>query len=1045
MSSNINEKNFSHIPAVKTLISLGYTLLNQEDLKKERGNSYNILLKNILAKEILKLNKNTRNCFDLNDAKEAVRQLTNIEASGLIKTNQKIYDLLIFGTTIEKDFRDYSLKYIDWQKPENNSYQVTFEMILDSITGKTRKCDIVLFVNGIPFVVIECKSPLESLDQAISQHIRNQRSNEIPHFFYYTQLLIAINKNEAKYATVGSSKDHWSVWKEEEKQNINIINNLINIPLLEKEKNNLYTGAFANCRHYFDTQESDGTIEPTEQDKILYALCRPKRLLDLVKNFCVFDNSVRKIARHHQFFATYATIERIKQRDETEIRKGGVIWHTQGTGKSLTMVMIAKFLLQSANLKNPRIVIITDRIELDGQIENTFKACGLEPKLASSSAELIKLINEDVSIITTVINKFKIAFDNNCQDLNDNIFTFIDEGHRTQYGDLADKMRVILPKACHIAFTGTPLLNEQKNTFKKFGDLIHEYTTQNALKDNMIIPLFYEGRIIQQYIENISLLDKYFDTITNGLDKEKITALKKKFSRSNMLSNTKEAIYAKAFDISTHYVKTFKNTGLKGMLIAPSRSIAIRFKKILDEIDQVRSEVVISSFDDREGYETLESKNEINEFLAGLQTKYEKEFNSNIIRKFKSADDPEILIVVSKLLTGFDAPRVAVVYICKNLKEHNLLQAIARANRLFNEKDKAKEYGYIIDYEGLDVELKHARQLYESDKLKNFNKEDLEDTIFFVDDKIEELFPLLQKIKDIFINVPNNSDFEQLEQYLTNKVIRNNFYSLLDKFKNLMSIASNSNKLSQVFSNEQLTELKNGLKEFSKLKEMVEKRYNEKPNKKIYTDQITKLLDEHVVVNDITKTEPVNIFSDEIFKNIIERTDKTILEEANQINAEIQDILNDYIRIDPAFFQKFSELIHNTLAQHYSKRLSDINFLNKLKEIRTELKNNIPSELGNNKTKFAFYRKSLSFLQGRIDQNQNKIAIKIALDAYKIIKGEIIVHWTTNSKVLNKMKSLIDHYFYDVVRNEMKINFNPEDLNEIVESLIDFAKEHEDE
>lgn len=582
--SNIKEKHLSHLPAVKALIAFGYKLLTQQELKIERGNPHNILLENILIEKIKELNKNKINSDD-KDAKEAVRQLRDIKNCGLIKTNQEIYDLLTLSANIKKDSKSYNLQYIDWQEPKNNTYNIAFEVAVKTKMNTERICDIVLFVNGIPFVVIECKSPTESLDQAISQHIRNQKSDEIPHLFYYAQILIAVNKNEAKYATIGSSDKYWNIWREEEekKQNINIIRNLINKPLTEEDKNPLYSGAFANCRNYFDKQELVGSIEPTEQDKVLYALCRPERLLDLVKNFCVFDNNVRKIARHHQFFSTHETIKRIGQNDGN-IRKGGVIWHTQGTGKSLTMVMIAKFLLKSANLTNPRIIIITDRVELDGQIESTFKACGLEPKLATTSAELIKLIRSNVSIITTVINKFKIVLEDYCRDSNDNIFALIDEGHRTQYGDLADNMRTILPNACYIAFTGTPLLKEQKNTMRKFGGLIHKYTIKDALKDNMIIPLFYEGRIIRQYLEDESLLDKYFDMITNGLDKEEKAALKTRFSRSKMLSQTKEAIYAKAFDISTHYLKTFKGTGLKGMLIAPSRLIAVRFKKILDDI-----------------------------------------------------------------------------------------------------------------------------------------------------------------------------------------------------------------------------------------------------------------------------------------------------------------------------------------------------------------------------------------------------------------------------------------------------------------------------
>lgn len=458
----------------------------------------------------------------------------------------------------------------------------------------------------------------------------------------------------------------------------------------------------------------------------------------------------------------------------------------------------------------------------------------------------------------------------------------------------------------------------------------------------------------------------------------------------------------------------------------------------MDEINQVSSEVVISSVDDREGHEDIESKNEIQEFLVT-----QKGLRSNqIIEKFKNADNPEILIVVSKLLTGFDAPRNTVVYICKKLKEHSLLQAIARANRLFEENEKTKEYGYIIDYEGLAVKLDDACKLYDSDKLKNFDKEDLKEAIFVVNDKIKELFPLLQKIKNIFTNVSNNSDLEQLEQYLADENIRSNFYFLLDRLKNLMSILSNSNKLAESFKQKELEELYNELKNFNKLKKIVEKRYNEKTDKKIYTDQIAKLLDEHITAGDIIKTRIINIFDEKIFINFMKRTDIAGLEKANQINKEIRYILDNCMRIDPALFQKFTKLINDTIAK-YNKSLSDSELFNEFINIINEFKNDVPSELGNNKTKLVFYRKLLNFLQDKTNQNQHENAIQIAHDTYNIIKQKIIVHWSRNTKTINEMRNSLDDYFFDVVEKKMGIIFKPEDLNEVVESLIDFAKEHE--
>lgn len=385
------------------------------------------------------------------------------------------------------------------------------------------------------------------------------------------------------------------------------------------------------------------------------------------------------------------------------------------------------------------------------------------------------------------------------------------------------------------------------------------------------------------------------------------------------------------------------------------------------------------------------------------------------------------------------------VKICKKLKEHNLLQAIARANRLFEKNEKTKEYGYIIDYERLAVKLDDACKLYDSDELKNFDKEDLEEAIFVVNDKVEEFFSLLQEIRDIFTDVSNSSDLEQCEQYLADENIRSNFYFLLDRLKNLMSIFSNSNKLAEYFKPKELEELYSQLKNFNKLKKIVEKRYNEKTDKKIYTEQIAKLLDEHITAGDIANTETINIFDNELFGSFIKRTDITALEKANQINAEINYIISNYIRVDPALFQKFSELINNTILQHRNKSLSDNDFLSKSINIINELKKDVPSELGINKTKLAFYRKLLNFLQNQTGQDQRENTIKIALDMYKIIKNKKVIHWTRNSKTINEMKKLLDNYFFDIVKNEMRTDFNAKNLSDIIDSLINLAIEHEDE
>ena len=325
-----------------------------------------------------------------------------------------------------------------------------------------------------------------------------------------------------------------------------------------------------------------------EQNR-LYALCRPERLLELIRNFCVFDSGVKKLGRYKQFFGVRETLRRLKQFDHEGRRRGGVIWHTQGSGKSLTMVMLGKALAQDPDITNARIIIATDRDDLDKQIKDTFKSCQLEPVRATSGTQLIELIQQKKPLITTIINKFyaagqsRVFFDN-----DPNVFVLVDESHRTQTGKnkgfsgFGVMMRRILPKACYIGFTGTPLLKDEKSTLDTFGGLIHKYTIDDAVRDGAVVPLLYEGRYIEQKLSG-QVIDEWFDRVAKGLTDEQKADLKSKFSRMSMLAKTEQAIYAKAIDISEHFRQSWQGTGRKAQLVAPSKSAAIRFKDIRDE------------------------------------------------------------------------------------------------------------------------------------------------------------------------------------------------------------------------------------------------------------------------------------------------------------------------------------------------------------------------------------------------------------------------------------------------------------------------------
>ncbi len=779
----MKEDHISQIPALQLLQNIGYSYLTPEEaLQLRGGRTKNVILDGILEKQLREMNKvqykGQEHPFSEGNIINAVQALKDIIYDGLIRTNEKVYDLLCLGKSLQQsihgDIKSFALHYVDWDHPENNVYHVTEEFGVERTGSKNLYLpDIVLFVNGIPFCVIECKRldvgiGKKPIEQAISQHIRNQKEEGIPHLFLFSQILIALSKNEAKFATTGTPMEFWAIWKEQ-KDVEDKVRSLINKPLTERpgaatkwsyrsgkqkklclkntvlqvsnadeQKEKLFKSRYKYVRKYFDALESEGGREVTEQDKILYALCRPERLLEMTFRYILFDAGEKKVARYQQYFCVMKIMDRLTTIDNMGKRLGGVVWHTQGSGKSLTMVMLAKAIVLEPTIENHKIILVTDRIDLDDQLYKTFHHCGKELEQAKTGKDLMKLIQgHKENIITTVIDKFDAAVGNKDTRNDDpNIFVLVDEGHRGQYGPLHAKMKKVLPNACYIGFTGTPVMKKHKNTIATFGGLIDSYTIDQAVEDKSVVPLLYEGRHVEQKVDS-ETIDSWFEKITEKLSKEQAADLKKKFATTDQLNKAEQKVMRVAWDISEHFRDNWQGTVYKAQLVAQDKATALLYKKYLDEFGMVISEVLISGPDEREGEEDIykENKEKVNRFWKIMMDKYgtEKEYNRQIINAFKYGEEPEIIVVVDKLIVGFDAPRNTVLYLTRKLKDHTLLQAIARVNRLHH----GKEFGYIIDYRGVLENLDHALDLY--GKLSEFEKDDLLNTVEDVSVQIQTL------------------------------------------------------------------------------------------------------------------------------------------------------------------------------------------------------------------------------------------------------------------------------------------------------------------
>jgi len=1064
-SFRFNEKHLSQIPALQLLANLGYRYLTPEQALAMRGGRLtNVLLEEVLRDSLKRINriqhKGGDYLFSEENLQSAIQRLKNVKYDGLLKTNESVYDLLTLGVALEQSVegavRSFTLNYIDWKNPENNVYHVTAEFPVERTRShETARPDIVLFVNGIPFAVIECKSPNTEVAQAVSQMIRNQY---IPALFTYAQLVIGSNKNHCKYATVGTAAKYWAVWREEREEKDEdgaALRAVLDQALPQEAK----AGLYELLAEGFGVREPDAEYlvrrALTEQDRTIYALCRPERLLRMALQFTVFDGGRRKIARYQQFFAVERILGRVKQRDDAGRRAGGIVWHTQGSGKSLTMVMLAKALVLDLDIRTPRIVLVTDRVDLDKQLGNTFAACGLTPDRAESGRHLVELVAENKAhIVTSLIHKFDKALSTRkFQDESTEIFVLVDETQRTQLGMFSARMRQMFPNACYIGFTGTPLLKREKSDVMRFGGIIHTYAINQAVSDGAIVPLLYEGRLVE-IEQNKAAIDVWFERHTEGLTSAQKADLKKKYARAEMLNKADQVIYMRAFDISAHFQQNWQGTGFKAQLVAPSKVAALKYKAFLDDIGEVSSEVIISAPDEREGFDDVdddESTDEVVAFWQRMMKRYgdAEAYETQIINTFKHGSDPEILIVVSKLLTGFDAPRNTVLYLTRKLKEHTLLQAIARVNRLYDDDEgaKPKEFGYIIDYAGILGELDQALTTYSA--LEGFEECDLAGALSSINDEVRQLPQRHAELWDVFKTVANRQDEEAFEKLLSDEKIRENFYERLSAYAKTLAIAMSSEEFITTTPENRFKAYKTDLKRFTNLKAAVKLRYAESIDYRDYEPKIQKLLDTHISANEVLRlNEPVNIFDSAAFQQVVEEQGhgKPTAAKADMIAHATKRAITEHLDEDPAFFEKFSKLIQQAIDDYRAGRISDLEYLKRASEIKDAVVNrktdDVPAVLHGNDHAIACFGVLEPYFGRHVaDATQAKaVAAKAAVSIWAIVERNRVVGFWDNLDAQRRAMNEMDDFLYDQIRNEQGIPLTTEEMDEIINRSMQLAR-----
>jgi len=1029
------EEYSAKLPALTLLTNLGWSFLPPEQALIARGGKQDeVVLRKTLRAELAKRTFS----FAGRESGLSDQAIDNLIAEvcspalneGLPIANERLYNHLLYGISVtefvEGKKANPTIALIDWENLANNSFVFTEEFSVTRSAGvESRRPDIVCFVNGIPLVVIEAKRPDgnaqkgPTIDAGISQSLRNQRHDEIPLLFVYSQLLLSINGNEGRYGTCGTPSKFWAAWREED-ISVAEMYAIKNKRLSDEQIENLFSHRPAGDLSWYQNLVGGGELAVTGQDQLLISLLSPARLLEMTRYFTLFDKKAGKIAaRYQQVFGIKRLIERINTKRPDGGREGGVIWHTTGSGKSFTMVFLSKALILQETLKQCRIVVVTDRVDLENQLSKTFASGGelagrkdKEAAMATSGRRLAEQIGKGTErIIFSLVQKFNTAAKlPECVNTSPDIIVLIDEGHRSQGGENHIRMKQALPNAAFVAFTGTPLLKDDKTT-SKFGPIVHAYTMQRAVEDKTVTPLLYEERIPDLDV-NERAIDSWFDRITEGLSDDQKADLKRKFAKKGQVYGADDRIRLIALDIANHFVKNIDD-GLKGQLACDSKAAAIKYKKYLDEAGLFESAVVMSPPDTREGNIAVDEETapEVTQWWKNnVGSQDEQAYTKHLVERFEKDDSLKILIVVDKLLTGFDEPRNTVLYIDKPLKEHSLIQAIARVNRLHPKK----KFGLLIDYRGILSELDTTIQKYQDLASRTQGGYDLNDIAGLYNQMSTEYKRLPQLYKTlwaIFSGVKNKNDIEQLRQVLVPKTedrngelvdvhlkVREDFYEALTAFASCLKVALQSATFfeDKSFSDDDRRHYKETVKQLSSLRQLVQQDAGERIDYDEYAEQVKKLLDKHVVGVEVKEPDGVYEVGKMGQKQPDDWSEDKTRNETDIIKTRVTRMIEQELRDDPYAQEAFSKLLREAIAEAeklFEHPLKQYMLFREFEEqVEARSLDDIPDSFAGNRhaqAYFGVFKKILPEAFAALDPQVQDKWVKLALDVDQTVEMSV--------------------------------------------------------
>ena len=893
---------------------------------------------------------------------KAIAHLTKVatdQSRSLYDINRDVYDLLRYGVKVKADVGEQTqtVWLIDWKVPEANHFAIAEEVAIKAATsdGKTfgKRPDVVIYVNGIALGVLELKRSTVSVSEGIRQNLDNQKPMFIQRFFTTMQMIMAGNDTEGlRYGVIETKEKYWLAWREE-------------------------NPAYREGVDKRDQRYLADVPGVSRLDTALLRLCAKDRFLDMIHNFLVYDAGVKKTCRHNQYFGVHAAQKQIKRRE------GGIIWHTQGSGKSLTMVWLAKWIRE--NVKGARVLVITDRTELDEQIEKVFKGVNEDILRSKSGAELIAQLNAEAPwLLCSLIHKFggkeesdadvsgyieevRQALPRDFRAKGD-VYVFVDECHRSQSGDLHKAMKAMLPNAMFIGFTGTPLLKEDKQTsLEVFGPYVHTYKFNEAVADGVVLDLRYEARDIDQNVTSQAKIDQWFEAKTKGLNDLAKAQLKQRWGTMQKVLSSQSRLEKIVGDIlmDMELKDRLKSGHGNAMLVSSSIYQACKFYELFDKTDLAGKCAIVTSYkptaSDIKGEESGEGLTErlrqydiYTKMLGGQEPEaFEKQ------AKKKFIDEPgqmKLLIVVDKLLTGFDAPSATYLYIDKKMQDHGLFQAICRVNRLDGDD---KEYGYVIDYKDLFKSLETSIKDYTTEAFDGYDKEDvaglLTDRLKMarerLDDALEAVRALCEPVdapRDThaylrFFCAEDTADKDALKE---NEPKRLALYRLAAAL--LRAYADVANEMAEAgYSDIETAAIKADVDHFEKVKSEVKIASGDNADLKMLEPAMRHLIDTYIRAEE---SEVISKFDDlSLIQLIVERgvdavdalpsgIRKNREAVAETIENNVRKLIIDETPINPKYYEKMSELLDALIALRKTEAVDYEAYLAKIVELTKQAK-----------------------------------------------------------------------------------------------------------